>query len=59
MRYANGDDYLHPHQATPLYAELPSELIDRTPGTDTALLQKNLRACGQSRALAHPLQNFV
>ncbi len=59
MRYASGDDYLHPHQATPLYAELPSELIDRTQGIDMVLLQKNLRACGLSRALAHPLQNFV
>jgi hypothetical protein len=41
MHYANGDDYLHLHQAMQQCAELPSELVDRILGIGKVYLQQN------------------
>jgi hypothetical protein len=37
MRYANGGEIRHHHQSRRRYVELPSELTDRSPGSDTVL----------------------
>jgi hypothetical protein len=58
MRYANGDDHLHLHQAMQLYAEWPSELVDRIQDSDTVYLQQNQLTYEQSTIHCHLLQNF-
>jgi hypothetical protein len=41
MHCANGDGYLHLHQAMQQYAELPSELLDRILGIGKVYLQQS------------------
>ena len=58
MRYANVGDYLHRHRARQLYAESPSELLDRIQDSDTVYLPPTQLICEQSRDHSHLLQNF-
>jgi hypothetical protein len=57
-RYASDGVRLHHHHARQLYAEWPSESLDRNQGIDTAYLQPIQLIYGQSRDHRHLLQNF-